>query len=85
VKHKAYAVALIKGGAPSVIVGAGIFGEPTPTTNGLHCLTLFAEEADTLEQACKQCEMLLGDPYYDWLGEARTDPHRGVYRDARKL
>jgi hypothetical protein len=83
VKAKAYAVLLIKPGAPSVIVGAGVFGEPHPTTQGMVTVPLFEEEADEFSKACENAGLLLSCDYYDWCGDLRDDPHRGPWRDAR--
>jgi hypothetical protein len=83
---RAYIVALIKRGEPSTVVGAGIFGEPHPTTNGLVTLEIYrTAEYDSFDVALKSAQDALLDPSFAWCGPVKVDPARGVYRDARGL
>lgn len=80
----AYAVAFIQPGKPSTVVGAGVFGEPNPTTtNGIVPVSLFSEDADDYATAARRVGVHLSSNYYDWCGALKNSPTRGVYRDAR--
>jgi hypothetical protein len=86
VKERAYVVALIKRGTPSIVEGAGVFGEPCPTTmGGVIPIEVYHCEADTFEKANKAAQLALEDSSFDWCGQVMRDGTRGIYRLAWRI
>lgn len=83
-KATAYAVMFVEPGIdgnPAWVMGAGIFGEATPTTMGRRMpIELFRCNADTFTEACGLVATVLRDKSFDWLGALKEDPMRGAYR-----
>ena len=82
--ERAYVVAIIKRGAPSVVIGAAVFGEEHPTLPHI-TIPLADFEAETFGDACVKAEAYLTGSHLDWCGAVKNSPTRGAYREAGQL
>lgn len=70
-------------GEHAIVLGAGIFSEPTPTLISKIPAVLDRFDAATYEAARRLAEQALRSSAYDWIGELHEEPARRV--DVRAL